>query len=90
MGQKQTKIDGSDHYTNDEYDVYYDGKQIKEATGSSFKYLGNYYSKDNFDVFYRNKLLKKADAKTFTIASNEAYDAYDKKYYYLNGVSKKR
>lgn len=76
-----------DGYTRDEYykttfDVFFNGKKIKDASASSFVVLKDGYAKDAFNVYYRG--LKIEDASTFNFEcdgrgyAHDSFNAYYK------------
>ncbi len=52
-------------YAKDNFQVYYQGEVIEEASSSSFTYLGDGYGKDNWTVFYRGKVVENASPSSF-------------------------
>lgn len=47
-------------YSKDNFDVYFRGRKIEDASASSFKYLGGGYGKDNWKVIYQGRVVEDA------------------------------
>ena len=62
-------------YSKDNYNVYYRGTVVKDASINSFEYLEDGYAKDSWKVYYRGKVIKDASAHSFEcIADGYAKD----------------
>lgn len=61
--RKITSLGGG--YSKDNFDVYFRGRKIEDASASSFKYLGGGYGKDNWKVFYQGRVVEEASASSF-------------------------
>ncbi|MFR6383887.1 MAG: DKNYY domain-containing protein [Odoribacter splanchnicus] len=53
-----------DGYAKDDWQVFYRGRKIENASSSSFENLGGGYGKDSWTVFYREP-LPNASASSF-------------------------
>ena len=68
-------------YAKSSFDVYYEGREIKDASVTSFKYLGYGYAKDAFNVYYHGRVIKDASVTSFTILKDGyAKDAFNTYY----------
>jgi len=54
-------------YYKSQWDVYYDGKKIPDASPKSFEELGQGYAKDSFNVYYKGKKVEGAIPSKFKI-----------------------
>ncbi len=61
-------------------EVFFDGRLIKDASGSSFKDLGQGYGKDAFRVYYYGERISDASSSSFKVLSDgycrDAFRAY--------------
>jgi len=57
-------------YSIDSFNVYYDGKIVKNATSFNFKDLGDGYGKDSFSVFYKGKVIEPSTPFNFKNLGN--------------------
>ena len=51
-------------------DVYFNGKLIRDASGSSFKDLGDGYGKDAFRAYYYGERIPEASGSTFKVLTD--------------------
>ena len=62
------------------FDVFFDGKKIKDASASTFKELGNGYAKDSFNVYYFGNTIPDCSPNTFQLLgdgySKDAFNVY--------------
>jgi hypothetical protein len=56
------------HYVKDNFNVYWNGIKVEEATSMSFQDLGQCYGKDSFDVFYKGNIINDANAFSFVVS----------------------
>jgi hypothetical protein len=75
MGNLIIKDEKCMHYYKDQWNVYYQGQKVPQATAMTFEDLGHGYGKDMFDVFYKGKRIMGANPPTFVV-DNE-YDSHD-------------
>lgn len=80
--KKPTTTDLGDGYTKDKWTIYYNGKEIKEATPISFKTLGNGYAKDNWNVYYKGVKIDEANSDTFKVLDDKEYSSDEWNVYY--------
>lgn len=66
------------HKTN--FDVFYNGKKLDDASPSTFKEIGRGYAKDAFNVYYRGNKVEDATANSFLIMEGgygkDAFNVY--------------
>lgn len=58
---------GKSLYYKSQWDVYYDGRKIEDASAKSFVELGQGYAKDSFNVFYKGRKLEGAIPSKFVV-----------------------
>lgn len=63
-----------DRYMVTKFDVFYNGRKVRDVSASSFKDLGHGYGKDSFNVYYCGEKLKNAMPTSFCVLS----DGYSK------------
>ena len=54
-------------YTVGKYEVFYDGRPVKDASASTFDVLGDGYAKDNWNVYYAGMIVKDAHPGSFKV-----------------------
>lgn len=52
-------------YFKSNFDVFYDGRKIEDASASTFRELEDGYAKDAFNVYYRGRKVDDASANSF-------------------------
>lgn len=72
-------------YFQDDFDVYYNGRKIEDATSNSFKDLGYGYAKDAFNVYYRGEEIEDASPSSFVILK-DGYAKDDFQVYYFGKI----
>ncbi|CAF1557389.1 unnamed protein product [Didymodactylos carnosus] len=60
-------VTGSGAYTQDAFNVYYNGKKVEGLKALFFKDLGYGYAKDNWDVWLRGRKIPGAKASSFEL-----------------------
>ena len=65
-------------YTVGKYEVFYDGRPVKDASASTFDVLGDGYAKDRWTVYFEGIPVKDASAPSFRVLKDGyAADAWN-------------
>lgn len=67
-------------YVCDNFNVYYNGRKVADASVNTFMELGRSYAKDAFNVYYKGRKISNASPNTFQVLRNgyakDAFNAY--------------